>query len=627
MSFNFVVDHFKSLNGKYFCISSKGPDNYWQDTYFTRDALDDIPRFLEQHAEKDLYFGLLGLKDKSRKTESVVPSKILFADIDGVPESEFEKFPPTILIQSSPGRFVGIWKTTFNYTEELNKRLTYEFGFDKGGWDPGQVLRIPGTKNYKYTARPEVRLMYDDGEIYSFEKFNEIIPERHQIIHGNDFDEIYHKYAHGFSTELIQMLTAKSDFSGDRSKVFWKLINLLLDHGVTREDIFTLTKNSVYNKFTGRSGDERLNREIGRAIDKSCQVLDDGEEPFYFEDIEEDEENTPFFALSLDQVEEEVLDWLWKPYLARGEVTIMESDPGVGKSYLAQVISGSICDGTQPSSKLKTNFEQGNVCYLDFENSAGTVTKRRMVDNGFKHLNHFFQEETPFSIDDHKKMHELLEGLSRLKPELVVFDTLNSYIGKTDINKGSETQQAFRIFVQIARRFNCAVLVLRHLTKNSSGPAIYRGSGSIAFTGLARVVMTLARNPQIEDEVLGAAVKLNIGKKPKPFTFRIKGLPDKGKFTDRSELVFGEESPISIEDALTGKITESNVSRDFVTEWVKTLLSDGQKEKAVILSAASERGIDEGELMAVLGIIADRNPVMEDGKKLFYYTLKGKEDV
>ena len=623
----FLTKHFSRIEGKTFCISRMTTDKEWKDFYFERHQFHTIGAFLDENSCNDLYFGLQGSTKESRRNDDIIPSKILFADIDDVQREEFDDFPPSVLIESSPGRYVGIWYTDFYYSPDVNQRLTHKFGFDPGGWDAGQVLRIPGTVNYKYPSRPKVKILYDDGPTYTFEQFNSIIPKGKSVSYSKQsFNQVYEKYEHKLDGDIREMLFSKRYYGKDRSRSFWKLINKLLEKGLSKDDIFTLVKDTPYNKFEGRNADERLDREISRAVDKSFQVIgdDENEDDLYEMDLAEPEEDdVPFFAYSMEQVEEEVLDWLWKPYLAKGEVTILESDPGLGKSYWAQVVSGAICDGSKLTPTLDVSFKEGKVCYLDFENSAGTVTKRRLIDNGVKTLSNFFQEEKAFSMDDPKALHGLLEGLSIIKPSMVVFDTINSYIGKADINKGSDVQQAFRIFVDIARRFNCCVLVLRHLTKNSTGPAIYRGSGSIAFTGLARVVLTMARNPENIDEVIGAVVKLNVAKKPKPFKFKIKSLPDKGKFTDRSEFVFLGESNIDIEDALHGRVTEGVQSTAYAQQWLHQFLTEnGESEKNIVLGAADAKGINREELIAIATQIVERRVEKTGTERINYWKLK-----
>src|SRR3546814_7114824 len=85
---------------------------------------------------------------------------------------------PTIAIESSPGRFVGIWVLDGPMDEELNRRLTYHVGADHGGWDLTQVLRFPGTKNYKYRSQPKVRTMWKDGKEWTKKKIERYLDRK-----------------------------------------------------------------------------------------------------------------------------------------------------------------------------------------------------------------------------------------------------------------------------------------------------------------------------------------------------------------------------------------------------------------------------------------------------------------
>jgi hypothetical protein len=187
----------------------------------------------------------------------------------------------------------------------------------------------------------------------------------------------------------------------------------------------------------------------------------------------------------------------------------------------------------------------GPVIYFDMENSAGSVTKPRLTQNGFKDLSgRYHVVQQAFSIDDEEALDVVYDWCEEIKPALLVFDTLNMYIGKADTHKASEVAQAFSIFMQIAKHFNCAVLVLRHLTKGG-GAAIYRGQGSVGFAGAARCVISVGVDPDDTDTKAMAITKLNYAKAPQALTFRIEER-DKGA----SEFVWGEFVNLSSQEIM-----------------------------------------------------------------------------
>lgn len=300
---------------------------------------------------------------------------------------------------------------------------------------------------------------------------------------------------------------------------------------------------------------------------------------------------------------EESLDWIWYPYLARGEMTILEGDPGLGKSYLAQMVGLAIADGKRlPCIKQAMPHPMGKVVYFDLENSAGSVTKRRLVDNGCANLKNYFQEERPFMIDDEDALDLVYEGLERVRPDLVVFDTVNTYIGKADTHKASETQQAMAQFMEIAKRFNCAVIVVRHLTKSSKERALYRGQGSIAFTGMARVVLTVGQHPEEDDLRVMAVTKLNITRRPPALTFQIDALPDTLKFQDRSRFKWGDFIDLTSDEIVTVEVKkrEKIGKHDEVAEFLRNILSEGPMLRAAVERAAQGRGYGIKTLVKVV---------------------------
>lgn len=598
--------------GRFFCISTKGeptsrhPKGQWKDHFFSKDEFGEIRHFLKENADKDIYFCPHGFMRRARQKEEAVLPTMCWADLDYSDPRKLNP-KPTIAFESSPGRFVGLWITNAPITESLNRRLTYAVDADKGGWDVTQVLRFPGTTNYKYDSRPKVRVLWDDGPTYTVKKLEGYLPkelkEEAELESDEDARDIYDRYRNQMPAWLRRELFTGRPKEGKRSEMLWKIENELLETGVTQEECFVLLKASVWNKFKGRRNeDDQLRREIDKAVDRHFTTTKDepkGKDKAKKQRAEDRDpqrnEERKFLQLSIADVEEEELDWIWYPYLARGELTILEGDPGLGKSYMAQMIGGCIVDGRAPPVVRPQGKKpvQGKVAYFDMENSAGTVTKRRLVDNNVHNLADYLQEETPFSIDDEDAIDDVYDALEKLKPTLVVFDTINTYIGKADTHKSSEVQQAFAHFRTIAKEFNCAVLVLRHLTKSKGGDkAIYRGQGSIAFTGLARVVMTVGQLPDDPETRVMAVTKINVTKAPKALCFTIDEMPN-----DRSKFVWGDFVDLSSDDILAfnakkaGKASDADrveEAKDFLTD----VLDDGPVEQTKLKRMAEKRGWD-----------------------------------
>ena len=440
-------------------------------------------------------------------------------------------------------------------TEALNRRLTYHVGADHGGWDLTQVLRFPGTKNFKYASEPLVRTLWDDGRVYSIKQLEHYLPPDEEltpqeVISAAAVFELYQdKLPRWVRRELLAKRTVGRT---DRSEMLWKLENACVEAGMSLEEAFAILKGSAWNKFQGRRNeDAQLRRELEKVVENQFKEKPKGADKLHRksdwqESQEEKEPKGRFVFKPLRDVEEEELEFLWYPYLVRGEVSILEGDPGLGKSYMAMMASAAIASGQRlPSVRKGYGKLTGPVVYFDIENSAGSVTKVRLKHNGFTDPDgKYFCVEQAFSIDDEDALEEIYEYLEQIRPVLIVFDTLNTYIGRADTHKASESTQAINVFKKMAKDFNASVLILRHLTKGG-GAAMYRGQGSIAFSGSARIVMSVGCDPKDSDTRVMAVTKINFAPAPKALEFRIEERP-KGA----SEFMWGEFVSLSSQEIM-----------------------------------------------------------------------------
>lgn len=585
----------KGQPGRYFCLSTKSSTGAWRDHFFTREQFNRLPKFIEENDDKDIYFCPHGFSEKRRLKRYAELPKLLWADMDDS-DPRRAKVKPTVAIESSPSRYVGIWVLNDTMTEDLNKELSYALGCDKGGWDLTQVLRVPGTTNWKYNSEPKVKIVWSDGPSYSTDEIKKLIPaERRKKLNGANghadtlnATELFRKVERRLPYWCRKELMNGKPVPGKRSEVLWKLEETLIESGLSAEEAFILLKVSPWNKFRGRRDeDEQLRREIDKVVDEK------------FDSTEEPTQDRLVFQ-SLDRVEIEELNWLWYPYLARGELTIMEGDPGIGKSYLAQIVSGFFCDGVKLPSP-RPAITRGKVVYFDIENTPSTVTKKRLNDNNVKNQHNFVQCEEMFSIADPDALDEVDRALSIHKPALLVFDTLNTYLGGIDAFRGPEVQETFSEFRKLARRHNCAVLVLRHLTKSSKEKAMYRGQGNIAFTGLARIVLTVGRLPNDPKTLAMCVSKINVARMPKALTFKVTSLPDTLKYFDRSRLDFGDYVEATADDILSTvdkKKDDGSAAKthEVAIELLEEVLDDGPLPLTTLMKAATRRSLSKDDL-------------------------------
>jgi archaellum biogenesis ATPase FlaH len=623
----------KEQPGKFFCISTKDMKDDWKDTFFSPEEFSKVKQFILDNEHKNIYFCPHGFNRRSRsKTEAVLPN-LLWADLDFADPRKL-KLKPTIAIESSPGRFVGIWVLKGTMTESMNRRMSYMIDADHGGWDLTQALRMPGTRNYKYKSEPRVKGMWDDGRTYSIKQIEAALPPEEEI--DTDPDElnpvdVWEEHEKNLPRWLRRELMAKKILHGaDRSEMLWKLENACIEAGLSTDEAFALIKRSIWNKFRNRrNGDAILRNELSKIVNHQFSQAPKGKEKLKRksdadESREEVEGEKRFNFRRMTEVKKEELDFVWYPYLVRGEVSIVEGDPGLGKSYLMQMVAAHIAKGKRlPSPRVGKNHKvQGTVVYFDMENSAGSVTKPRLEQNGMKKLEDLIVMNQFFTIDDEDAMEEIYDALEIYKPTLVVFDTLNAYIGRADTHKASESTAAINRFADIARQFNCAVVVLRHLTKGS-GSAMYRGQGSIAFSGTARVVMSVGVDPADTENRAVAITKINFAKAPRALTFRIEERPK-----EESEFIFGEYTDLSaqeIMDAASNARAEGKVgdSMQEAMEFLEEQIAEGPMDKSKLFRMAETRSVSSKLLeraAARMGVVKEKE--RKGSSKVEMWSLK-----
>lgn len=596
-----ILALWKKQPGKYFVLATKSQTGTWKEHWFTPYEFQDIKDFVQDNDDKDIYFCPHGFNKKQRKKEYAVAPKLLWADLDEASPHGM-KPKPTVAIESSPGRYVGLWVVDKPVTDDINRQLTYLLGADKGGWDYTQVLRFPGTRNYKYKSTPKVRVLWDDGPIHKLENIIKLLPEYEKSDEEEaapmlKAQEVYEKYEKVIPRWARKELLSGRPVAGQRSEMLWKLEHALMDCGMTKDESFVLIKASPWNKFKGRrEEDKQLKRELDKIVHEK---LDAGIQKPH---VGLNGHKASFLQKTLNDIEARDVDWIWYPYLARGEVTIIEGDPGVGKSWITQAISKAICDGDRLISIGPMRRVMGKVVYFDIENQAETVTKARMEDMGLKNQHNFYAEDTFFTIDDEDTLDDVYEALEEVKPTLIVFDTINTYIGGADVFRSNEVAQAMATFVDMARKFNCAVVVIRHLTKGGKEKSIYRGQGSMTFTGSARIVIGVGELENEEDPddkgMRGiGVVKINIAKRPPVLSYRLKELPPTLKRRERTTVEWGEfQERRTVDDLFAGpekKKDDGAPKIDVAKELIEQTLEDGPRAVKDLLKQAEKRGITE----------------------------------
>lgn len=169
--------------------------------------------------------------------------------------------------------------------------------------------------------------------------------------------------------------------------------------------------------------------------------------------------------------------------------------------------------------------------------------------------------------------------------KLIVLDPLNSFIsGRVDGNTDTQVRAALMYPLKgLAEETGAAVLIVRHLNKGG-GKAVYRGIGSIGFTGAVRVSLAAGRMPDDPSRRAIACVKSNLGPEPKGLEYRIE--PD----GSTSRVWWGGEVEVSADDLLAAPDRPRRSALEDAELFLADLLRDGPR-----LATECEREMEAAE--------------------------------
>lgn len=486
--------------GFYFCLATLSQSSKkWSDHFFKWPVKkEDIEDFIEKYPldKYNIYFCPTPFINPKRKKSYVIGSKLLWADLDHVNPRDCEH-EPQIAWKSSDKRYASLWILDDFYPtdiiEQRNKAMSYSVGADRGGWDLTQVLRLPGTLNHKYEPSHTVRtLWFKDDKQYKLKN----LPEH--IYENLDPREILKQYKGKIKPSTLRLLTSKRATNGKRSEVIWKINNELAEQGINAHVRFNLLKGSVWNKFAGRNDEDvQLMREIEKVESVNVLTLD-----------EENEEKPKVVRLS--NVEAEQVDWLWYPYLPLGKVSLLEGDPGLGKSWFTMALASYISQGKKlPGNKERT---KGKVLLMSAEDGLGDTIRPRLdiLDGDVKNI---YAYACPVFLDE-DGFAEVEEQIEKIRPTLVIIDPIVAYMGaKVDLFRANETREIMSGLGQIAEKYKCTIIAVRHLTKGGKDKSIYRGVGSIDITAAARSALMVGPHPEDANHRCICHIKSNLAPK------------------------------------------------------------------------------------------------------------------
>ena len=206
--------------------------------------------------------------------------------------------------------------------------------------------------------------------------------------------------------------------------------------------------------------------------------------------MREPPEIQPVPMLRMADVELTSVEWLWFPYIPFGKLTIIQGNPGEGKTYFAMRLAAA-CTNRKTLPDMEP-LEPFNIIYQTAEDGLGDTVKPRLIEAeaDLDRVLVIDDRDTPLTLTDERLGRAIRENHARL----VIIDPVQAFLGAdVDMNRANEVRPIFRSLGEIAQETGCAVVLIGHLNKAAGTQSTYRGLGSIDITAAVRSLLFIGK--------------------------------------------------------------------------------------------------------------------------------------
>ena len=313
--------------------------------------------------------------------------------------------------------------------------------------------------------------------------------------------------------------------------------------------------------------------------------------------------------IRMSDVELTPVEWLWKPYLPFGKLSVLQGNPGEGKTYFAMHLAAACTNG-----KLLPNMESMepfNVIYQTAEDGLGDTVKPRLIEAGadLDRVLVIDDSEVQLTLSDERIEKAIIENNARL----VIIDPIQAYLGAdVDMNRANEVRPIFMRLGQVAQRTGCAILLIGHLNKAAGMQSLQRGLGSIDIAAAVRSVMFIGKLKHDPTMRILTHEKSSLAPPGASLAF---SLGDEGGFR------WVGEYDITADEMLSGIEPQRETKTQQAKDLICTLLAGGKQVLSEdIDKAALERGIPGRTVRDAKRELGDalKSKIVEGRKKVFW---------
>lgn len=308
--------------------------------------------------------------------------------------------------------------------------------------------------------------------------------------------------------------------------------------------------------------------------------------------------------IRMSEVQQTEVEWHWYPYIPFGKLTIIQGNPGEGKTFFAMQLAAA-CTNRKFLPQMES-FEPFNMIFQTAEDGLGNTVKLRLLsaEADLERVLVIDDADNPLTLADEHIENAIRENNARL----VIIDPLQAFLGaNVDMNRANEVRPIFRRLADVEQTTNCAIVMIGHLNKAAGSPITYRGLGSIDITAVVRSLLFIGKVKTDPTTRVIVHEKSSLAPPGQSLAFSLgdeKGFRWIGAYdiSAKDLLAGGEGSKTALKQEQAVKLIEQ-----FLSEGRKVSIAEINKEEA-------ERGISERTVRLARNSMGDKIASERRGK-------------